>query len=475
MEADYSFGIWSLLPLALALLTAFRTRSAIFALFVGCLVGIFMIGFATSAGAFNPVYGLSDLIQESLGGGEFIWISLIIVFIGILFELFKRSGVIALFAETMSSKCETPRQVKTTSWFMGFLIVDDYFSPLMTGPIMRPLSDKATIPREKLAFILDSTTASVCVLVPFMSWGAYLAGLIAKEGGPVADMETAISVFASAIPYNVYPILLLLFTLLVCLEKIPDFGPMKNAERRAREEGKLLRDGAVPMVSEEGDQLFETRDVRASLILDLLLPVLIIFATVFVSYFVFDNMKIAEAFMTAVFFLAISLYFRKIVASVTELTDIALSGIKSVMPAIVLMALAYCINTVTKDLGAAQYIMSVSEGLMTPALFVAVAFFITAVISFSTGTSWGAYALMIPFVLPIAYSYSAGVATDPIVYKAIAAVVGGGIFGDHASPVSDTSVLSSIGAGSDHMDHVITQLPYALAIGALTVLVYLVI
>jgi Na+/H+ antiporter NhaC len=473
METEFSFGLWSLLPLALALVTAFRTRSAIFALFVGCIVGVFMTGFAAAGGAFNPVYGLSDLIQTSLGGGEFVWISLIIVFIGILFELFKISGVISAFAESVSKKCETPRQVKTTSWLMGFLIVDDYFSPLMTGPIMRPLSDKAVIPREKLAFILDSTTASVCVLVPFMSWGAYLAGLIAKEGGPVVDMEMAISVFANAIPYNVYPILLLIFSLLICLEKIPDFGPMKAAEKRAREEGKLLRDGAVPMVSEEGDELFETSNGRASLLLDLIIPVAIIFGTVFVSYFVFDNMKIAEAFMTAVFYLAISLYWRGIVSSVNELTNIALLGVKSVMPAIVLMALAYCINTLTKDLGAAQYIMAASQGYMTPALFVAVTFFITAVISFSTGTSWGAYALMIPFALPIAYGFTSGVAADPLVYKAIAAVVGGGIFGDHASPVSDTSVLSSIGAGSDHMDHVITQLPYALTVGVSTIIIYL--
>lgn len=475
MEAAINFGAWSLAPLAIALFTAFWTRSAIFALFMGCVSGVLMIGFGETSGPFNPIYGLSDLIQNSLGGGEFIWISLIVVFIGILFELFKRSGVITKFAESVSKQCETPRQVKTTSWVMGFLIVDDYFSPLMTGPIMRPLSDKAIVPREKLAFILDSTTASVCVLVPFMSWGAYLAGLIAKEGGPVADIDAAISVFANSIPYNIYPILLLIFALLICIEKLPDFGPMKTAEARAAKKGKLLRDGAMPMVSEEGDDLFAADASQSSLLLDLVIPVVVIFSTVLVSYFVFDNMKIAEAFMTAVFYLAISLYLRKVVPTVTELTNIALSGIKSVMPAIVLMALAYCINTVTKDLGAAEYIMSASEGLMTPSLFVAVSFFITAVISFSTGTSWGAYALMIPFVLPIAYSYSSGIATDPIVYKAIAAVVGGGIFGDHASPVSDTSVLSSIGAGSDHMDHVITQIPYALAVGASTFLIYLVI
>lgn len=475
MDVGSSYGPISLLPLILALGCAFVTRNAIFALLIGCIIGVVMIAFAKYGSFFfNPIYEFSDLVQQSLGGGEFIWITLIVVFIGILFELFKKAGVIAQFADSVSSRCHTAKQVKTTTWLMGFMIVDDYFSPLMTGPIMRPLSDKAKISREKLAFILDSTTASVCVLIPFMSWGAYIAGLILKEGGPVEDFEMAISVFAHAIPYNAYPIFLLLFSLLICIEKIPDFGPMAAAEKRAQTEGKVLRDSAVPMVSEEGKDIF-TRNEKSSLFLDLLMPILIIFGTVIVSYFVFDNMRIAEAFMSAVFYLAAVLFAKGSIANINELIQISLRGINSVMPAVVLMSLAYCINTVTKDLGAAEYIMAVSAGLMTPAFFVAATFFITACISFSTGTSWGAYALMIPFVLPIAYGFSSGLAADPIVYKAVAAAVGGGIFGDHASPVSDTSVLSSLGAGSDHMDHVLTQVPYALLIGVITVAFYLVV
>lgn len=471
---EISYGITSLAPLILALIAAFITRSAIFALLVGCIIGVFMLGFGASGSFyFNPVYGLSDLVQESLSGGEFIWITLIVTSIGILFELFKAAGVITKFADVVSGKCKTPRQVKITTWALGIVIVDDYFSPLMTGPIMRPLSDKAKISREKLAFILDSTTASVCVLVPFMSWGAYIAGLIVKEGGPVQDIDTAISLFANSIPYNIYPILLLLFTLFICLEKIPDFGPMRKAEKRAKEEGKVLRDGAVPMVSDGDDDLFKDRIAGASLALELIVPIAIIFSTVIISYFVFNNMRIAEAFMSAVFYLSVLLFVRGRIKNANELVNLALRGIKSVMPAVVLMALAYCMNTVTKDLGAAQYIMSISDGYMTAELFVAVTFILTATISFSTGTSWGAYALMIPFVLPIAYSFSNGVALDPVVYKAIAAVVGGGIFGDHSSPVSDTSVLSSVGAGSDHMDHVLTQVPYALLIGSCSIVFYL--
>lgn len=474
MDSEITFGIVSLTPLVLALLTAFFTRSAIFALLGGCVIGVFMLGYAeTGSLIFNPIYGLSDLVQDSLSGGEFIWITLIVIFIGMLFELFKAAGVISKFAEVVSNRCQTPRQVKTTTWALGLVIVDDYFSPLMTGPIMRPLSDKARVSREKLAFILDSTTASVCVLVPFMSWGAYIAGLIMKEGGPVQDIDTAISMFANSIPYNIYPILLITFALGICLEKIPDFGPMKAAEKRAMKQGKLLRDGAVPMISDEGGDLFTSKTPEASLLFALIVPIIIIFSTVIVSYFVFNNMRIAEAFMSAVFYLTGWLYWKRIIRNANELVEIGLQGIKSVMPAVVLMALAYCMNTVTKDLGAAEFIMSVSNGYMTAELFVAVTFFITATISFSTGTSWGAYALMIPFVLPIAYSFSNGVAFDPVVYKTIAAVVGGGIFGDHSSPVSDTSVLSSVGAGSDHMDHVLTQVPYALLIGTFSIGFYL--
>ena len=433
-----------------------------------------MTGVATFGWLFNPVYVLSDLLQDSLNA-DFIWVSLIVMFIGILFELFKISGVISKFAEKVSSRCHTPKQVKSTTWALGLVVVDDYFSPLMVGPIMRPLSDRAKVSREKLAYILDSTTASVCVLVPFMSWGAYLAGLIAAEGGPVTSLDEAISVFANAILYNFYPMLALVLALLVSLELIPDIALMKKAEVRSQTQGKVLRDGATPMISDEGSDLFSSKRSEASLLLDLLIPICIVFGTVLTSYFVFNNMKIAEAFMLAVFYLSTSLYMRGVVGSLNDLMNIGMQGIKSVMPAIVLMGLAYAINNITRDLQAAEYILQTFSSFMTPALFVATTFLITSLISFSTGTSWGAYALMIPFVLPIAYSFSGDIATDPVVYKAIAAVVGGGIFGDHSSPVSDTSVLSSVGAGSDHMDHVITQIPYALIAGITTLLLYLVV
>ena len=169
------WGWMSLAPLLVTLILAFTTRSALMGLLIGTFVGTLMLGAA-------PGVGFNELLQESLGTAEFIWICQIVILIGILFELFKRAGVLAALAQKFAAGRGGRRRVSLSAWAMGFLIVDDYFSPLLTGAVMRPMSDRAQIPREKLAFILDATTASVCILVPFTAWGAYLAGLIAAQG-----------------------------------------------------------------------------------------------------------------------------------------------------------------------------------------------------------------------------------------------------------------------------------------------------
>ncbi|GGO65296.1 Na+/H+ antiporter NhaC family protein [Bowmanella pacifica] len=465
MEQTMDWGIWSLIPLAVALIIAFTTKSAAFALLAGVVVGVVMLGT-------NPAQGTSQLFQTTLGNGDFIKITLIICLIGMLFSLLKRSGAIALFANRLARKGQSQRRTAVTTWGMGFFILDDYFSPLMTGAVMRPLTDKANIPREKLAFILDSTTASVCILVPFTAWAAYIVALIIAQGGPVESTAEAMDIYINAIPYNFYPILLVLFTLLICLKLLPDFGPMKKAEHRAKTTGALLREGATPLIDTEGEQIVSAPQGNASLLWHLLVPVLLLFGTAIISYVWVQKIYIVEAFMLAVSYLAISLFVTKHIQSIDQLVHICTEGIKAVIPAILIIALAYSINAVTKSLGAADYVIAVTSDFMTPGFLVALTFLITAFISFCTGTSWGSYALMIPIALPLAYSFSGNDVT-PLVYQTVAAVAGGGIFGDHASPVSDTSVLSSAGAGSDHMDHVITQLPYALLIALLTSLLYL--
>ena len=224
---------YPLIPLLVTLILAFMMRSAMIAMIVGTFIGTLMIGML-------PGVGLNEIFQKSLGNADFIWICQIIILIGILFELFKKSGVLTVLAERVMSKKQDRKRVEVSSWFMGFMIVDDYFSPLLTGAIIRPISDRSLIPREKLAFILDATTASVCILFPFTAWGAYVSSLIAAQGGPIQSIEQALSIYIAAIPYNFYPIFLLIFTFLICVGLIPDFGPMRAAEERVKKNRSFI-------------------------------------------------------------------------------------------------------------------------------------------------------------------------------------------------------------------------------------------
>jgi Na+/H+ antiporter NhaC len=458
------WGLWSLLPLLVTLLLAFATRSALIAMLVGVFAGSLMLGFA-------PGVGLNHLFQSSLGNEDFIWICEIVVLIGILFELLRKSGVLLALAQRVSSGASSRRRIELSAWGMGFVIVDDYFSPLLTGAVMRPLSDRARIPREKLAFILDSTTASVCILVPFTAWGAYLASLIAAQGGPVSDTGQGLAVFIGAIPYNFYPILMLLFALLVCAGIIPDFGPMRRAERRARDTAQLIRPGAKPLAGGDDLALAPTTEGKASIFADLLIPIALLVTVGTWSLVASGSVKIVEAFMLADAYLIVRLALCGTFGSITDVADVIVNGAKNVTEALLIVALAYALNAVTNQLGAADVIIERFSGNLGENSLVVLTFIVTASISFATGTSWGAFAMMIPVALPVALDFSDG-SLAPLVYQTVAAVAGGGIFGDHASPVSDTTVLSSVGAGSDHIDHVVTQLPYALVVAAITVLIY---
>lgn len=463
------WGLWSLTPLAVTLVLAFTTRSAFLAMLIGAFVGTLMLG-AT------PGVGLNELFQAALGNGDFIWICQIVILIGVLFELFKRAAVLGALARRFAGASHGRRRVELTTWGLGLVIVDDYFSPLMTGTVMRPLSDRARIPREKLAFLLDATTASVCILVPFTAWGAYMASLIAGQAGAGMTADRALSVFIGAIPYNFYPLLMVLLALLLALGWLPDVGPMRRAERRVRETGALLRPDAVPLTDLDGGE-HESAEIaddgrEPSLLLELALPVGLVIGIGAVSLIQLGSVKIVEAFLAGVLTLMVVLRLRGRLTGVHDTVDAVVRGAQGVMPALLIVALAYALNAVAAELGVGDAIIAWFDGDLDGRALVTLTFLVTAGISFSTGTSWGAFAMMMPVALPVALDTTGGALT-PLIYQTVAAIAGGGIFGDHASPVSDTTVLASVGAGCDHMDHVITQLPYALAGAALTALLYL--
>ncbi len=462
MDLPSQYGIWSLVPPLLAVILAFVTREAVFALLVACIAGVAVLG--------EGLIGFPELLQRALGDPDFVWVALVELTIGILVAFLLSTGSVRQFTRLMEGRLTSPRSVQMFGWLVGMMVFfSDYFSPLLTGPVLRDLTDRARISREKLAYICDSTSAPVCVLIPLSAWAVFIAGLLAGIG-PIADKGDALNVFIRSIGLNFYAIGAVAMVGLIASEWLPDFGPMKKAEKRAREQGKLLADGALPMMSAELADLPPAEQIaKPRLLLNFALPLSIVTSVALGTFLATGNAMILEAFILATAVLAITLWCQRM--PMKDIVAVAMRGIKGVMPAVVLLGLAFCIKTLCDDLGTSHYVIGVCEPWLSPALLPMLAFAVCAFLSFSTGTSWGTYAITIPIFVPMALQFSGG-QLDTSVYCTVAAVTGGGVFGDHCSPLSDTTILSSLGAASDHIDHVKTQLPYALSAATVALLGY---
>jgi len=462
---EFNFGGWSLLPAVVAVVLSFVTRDALFSLLIASISGLMIQG--------KGLWGLPGLFMKALGSADFIWVVLIEILIGVLVAFFFLTGTTEEFAKIASNKVKSRKGVQLLGWFLGmFIFFSDYFSPLFTGPVMRSLTDNAKISREKLSYICDSTSAPVSVLVPFTAWGVFISGLLIGHG-PITDQVIATQVFIKSIGFNFYAILAVSMVGLIATGIIPEFGPMKEAEKRAVEEGKVLSDTAQPLMGAELSNIKKSDKItNPRLLLNFILPVFIIIFVAIGTYIFIGSAKTLEAFMYAVFFLGVILIVQKL--TIKEVFDAAVQGIKGVTPAILILAMAFVINTISKELGAAQFVISVTEGWMSASMLPALTFAMAAFISFSTGTSWGTYAIVMPIAVPIALAFSNN-SIGLLLFATVGAVAGGGVFGDHCSPLSDTTILSSLGAASDHIDHVKTQLPYASVVAGAALILYLVI
>ncbi|MGB0230319.1 MAG: Na+/H+ antiporter NhaC family protein [Pseudohongiellaceae bacterium] len=462
METPVDLGPLSLVPASVAILLAFLTRNTVFSLAVACLAGVLVAG--------DNLLGFPRLLVSALGNEDFSWIFLLELFIGILIAFFQRTGAILNFSSFIERRRMTRKRVQLIAWFMGmFVYFSDYFSPLFVGSTMRALSDRFKISREKLAYICDSTSAPVSILVPITGWAVLVAGLIVGMG-PIEDAADAMAAFILSIPFNLYSILAVMMVGLIAAGILPDFGPMKKAEERARNEGKLTREDAQPLMADELTGIDPYPGIQTSLFWNFVFPVLLVIGFAVGSVTLTGSARPMESFLLASVMAAIVMRIQGV--PLAEITDTAMAGIKGIMPAIIILAFAYALNDLSATLNTADYIISVTESWLTPKVLPVLAFLITGFVAFSTGTSWGTYAIMIPIAVPLAFSFSAN-ELDTVVYATIAAVSGGGVFGDHCSPLSDTSILASTGAASDHIDHVKTQLPYAAIIGGISILLYL--
>jgi Na+/H+ antiporter NhaC len=363
------------------------------------------------------------------------------------------------------------------------VFVESSISVLTVGSLYRPVFDKLGISREKLAYIADSSSAPSCILIPFNAWGAYIMELLVLQG-----LESPIKILFYSFPFNFYPMLAIAMVVFI-IATGKDFGPMKKAERRASEEGKLMNDGAQPMVSAEITMMEAKPGVPPKAInmlvpiatMVLMMPVMLVItgwqqsdAQLALFTRILKAMgngsgstSVLYSVITALI-ISVLLYRIKGIMKTAELVEVAFKGIGGLMPIALLMLFAFAIGNVCQELGTGIYVAEVTKSWLSPVLIPMLIFIVSAFIAFSTGTSWGTFAIMMAVAVPMSQ------ALDTSLYMAVAAVMGGGVFGDHCSPISDTTILSSMAAASDHIDHVKTQLPYALSMGMISAVLYLV-
>lgn len=459
-----TMGWISVLPVILAVMLAFITRNTVVSLATACILGCFMAG--------KGIFGFTDLLKDSLGNADFIWVVTINMMVAVMAAYFEKSGAIEGFTTIVDKKKFKRKSIQLIAWLLGcFIFFSDSFSPLFVGGVMRKLSDKAKISREKLAYICDSTSAPVAVFLPITSWSAYLCGLTIGIG-TIATQSDSLNLFVKAMPFNFYAIFSVIFVGLICAGVIPEYGAMKRAELRAQNKGKVLRDGAIPLMSTELTEMAVSTKVKPRVFVNFVLPIICFLCISFGTFVVLGSTKVMEAAVIVVLFMSISLLAQGM--PLQELSDTFMLGIKGAMPAIIILALAYPLNTLSKEMGTANFIINCTESFLTPALLPFVIFVVSAIMAFATGSSWGTFAICLPIALQMAFNATNNEMTT-LVAVCFAAVAGGGVFGDHCSPVSDTTILSSMGAASDHIDHVKTQLPYALTVAGVCAVCYLII
>ncbi|GAA0446993.1 Na+/H+ antiporter NhaC family protein [Lentibacillus halophilus] len=465
------FGVLSLLPPVIAIVLALLTRNVIPALFAGIWLG------ATMINGWNPFLGLyntfNDFIIPSVGDP---WNATVLIYcglFGVLIAFLQKTGGAQAIASAISNKVKTPRAAQGSTMLFGLIIFfEDYFNALTVGSVMRSVTDKMRVSREKLAYVVDSTSAPMCLLGPVSTWVVFVMGLIGAQYTEMGRDQSEYMTYILSIPFNFYSILAIILVGIIVFLKW-DFGPMAQAEYRARTTGKVIRDDAAPPSDEQMADVDMPEGYRPK-IRNMVIPIIVLVGMIpplflwtggypekdFVT--AFGEADGATSITIAAFTAALVAFLmgmQQRLYTFKESMEIIVSGLRSMMIVYIILTLAWSIGSVTTELGTAEYIVHFTEQTTSPILIPVLLFIIGAVVAFTTGTAYGTFAIMIPIAMPLAASM------DISMYLAIAAVFSGGIFGDHCSPISDTTILSSAGSGSDHIDHVNTQIPYAITAG----------
>lgn len=470
-------GILSILPPIIAIVMAFITKQTIISLFAGVFIGALMLS------GWNPIIGfiatIRDFIFPTMGSEWNQTIILMMVFIGGLSMLLERGGGANAFGDVLTKKVTTRKQGRILSWVGGLAVFfSDSTNPVLVGPIFRPITDHLKISREKLAYTVDSTSATVPALLPFTAWGAYVVGLVSNIYADIGYEGNSMTAFVQGIPYQYYTIGAILAVLVFAVTNI-DFGPMKKAEDRAYYEGKLASDTSTV----EEMEIMKMPEGANPTIWNMVVPLVVLIITLFSMFMYTGNVAengvlVALSNADSTLSLDVGFLVAGIVAllftvysgvfTLGEAWGTWLKGVAQMVEAILVLILAWSLGNVTGAVGTADFVVRVTENFLTPTTFLLAIFIAASFTSFTTGSSWGPFAIFLPISIPLALAVGVPMGA------AVGVVMSGGIFGDHCSPISDTTILSSMGASCDHMDHVRTQLPYALMVALSSGIGYLV-
>ena len=474
----------SILPPLLAIALALLFRHVLVALVLGVWLGAFLLSDLAPLASFARL--LDTYIVHAIADPGHASILVFSLLLGGMLGLMTQSGGAKGLASWVGTDSTSRRRAQLTTWFLGLLIFfDDYANSLLIGSSMRPVTDRLRISREKLAFLVDATAAPVASLALISSWIGVEVGYIGEQLTQLGIERDAYVTFIETIPFRFYPILMLLFVAWIGLRG-RDFGPMLRAERRALESGSVLRPGAQPASDFHEESVPDEVPGRP---MNALIPVLVLVLVAALGIFVDGRAKVlsaglepslraivGEASSSAAILwatgagclsaLALSVGTRAL--SFGESIEAWMSGMRSMLFAAVILVLAWSLSAVCRDLDTASFLIAVFGDWIAPTWIPAAVFVLAALVSFATGTSWGTMAILFPLVVPLAHRIAPG--NETILLGTVSSILAGSVWGDHCSPISDTTVLSSMATSCDHMDHVRTQLPYALFIGAVSLL-----
>jgi len=446
------YGILTLLPAAFLITYIFWTRRIMEALILAALMGFVMVHKWDFFSAFN------EALMKVLMSEDMAWLFVVCGLMGSIIALIEKAGGAFAFGEWVAARAKTQKSSLLWTWVLGVIIfIDDYLNSLTVGSCMAPVTDRHKISREKLAYIVDSTAAPVCVMIPISTWAVFIAALLESNG--LAPDGQGMQYFIKTIPFNFYGWFAALIVPLVILGIIPALGPMKKADQRALETGVLAPPGSEKIDIKAGEQIEVPANPK---IMNFFLPIAFLVASTI--YFEIDMMMGVISTMAFMFLL----YVPQKLMSPLDFADVSVKGIKNMLFPLLLVVLAFLFAEANEQIGFVEYVINSAKPLMTPELLPLVVFFVLGVTEFISGTSWGMYVIALPIVIPL----SLAVGANPFVV--VGAVVSAGVWGSHICFYSDATILSSSAAGCDNFQHAITQLPYGLLAAGFAAVAFLI-